>query len=165
MCLDASRPAEYVCSLYRLQNRWRKGDAATRRWAENRLPLLDTKCELPPSLRLILHQTHLLLNPIWQTAWQVLESVITIGSIHVFVTPHWAYRALTIIINEDWNKFHPEDVIHLYSNALVVLETSSWKWESGSALAGSLENLMQQKRRKTKGSLWDKTYTINDVRI
>lgn len=127
--------------------------------------MLDVSYQLPPSLRLILHQTHLLMSPVWQTAWHVLESVITIGAIHIFVTPHWVYQALTIIINEDWSEFHPEDVIHLYSNALVVLETSSWKWESGTALAGSLENMMLQKRRKTTGDFWDKTYTVNDVRI
>lgn len=165
MCLDVDRPAEFLCSIYRLQNRWRKGEATAKDTARQQLPLLDTKYQLPPSLRLILHQTHLLFTPLWQTAWEVLESVITIGSIHTFVTPHWVYRALTIIIKEDWSQFHPEDVIHLYSNALVVLETSSWKWESGAALAGSLEIMMQQKRRKTTGELWDKTYTVNDVRL
>lgn len=165
MCFDPNRSADYVCSIYRLQNRWRKGNAASKALALNQLPPLDLKWELPPSLRLILYQTRLLFDPRWQTAWQMLEAVVAIGSIHIYVTPHWVYRAATVVIKENWRDFHPEDVIHLYSNALVVLQTSSWKWESAAALAGSLENLMQQKRLKTAGDLWDKTHTVHDVRF
>ncbi|KAL5387383.1 hypothetical protein DPSP01_003604 [Paraphaeosphaeria sporulosa] len=165
LCFDLNRPADYFCSIYRLQNRWRKGNAATKAWALNQLPPLDLKYKLPPSLRLILHQTRLLFDPVWQTAWQVLEAVVETGSIHIYLTPHWVYRAATVVMKENWGGFHPEDVITLYSNALVVLQISSWKWGSAAALAGSLENLMQQKRLKTTGDLWDKTHTVYDIQI
>ncbi|KAF1972810.1 hypothetical protein BU23DRAFT_466577, partial [Bimuria novae-zelandiae CBS 107.79] len=162
---DPNRPAEYLCSIYRLQNRWRKGDATTKTWALSQLPLLDTKAQLPPSLRLILSQTHLLFNPVWQAAQETLDSAVMTGSIHTYVTPHWVYRAFTSLFKTDWTDFHPLDITQMYFNALVILEKSSWKWESAAPLGGSLKTLMQQKKSTMTGDLWDKPWILHDVSI
>jgi hypothetical protein len=67
-----NRPAEYLCSLFRLQNRFRKSDPATREQLKKLLPLLDEKGLHLPIVRIFLHITHLLLNPVWGSAWHVL---------------------------------------------------------------------------------------------
>jgi hypothetical protein len=67
-----SKPAEYMCSLFRLQNRFRKGDYATKQQMKKMLPRLDDRAELLPIVRIALHMTHLLLNPVWGSAWHVL---------------------------------------------------------------------------------------------
>ena len=72
LCFDKKRPAEYMCSLFRLQNRFRKGDYVTKQQVKKLLPLLDEKAELLPIVRISLHMTHLLLNPCWGSAWHVL---------------------------------------------------------------------------------------------
>jgi len=128
------------------------------------LPLLDSKGELNANLRLTLHQTHLLFNPIWQTAWYVLEAVVSTGSIHVFLTPHWVYRAGTILL-KDMNKVLPGNLIQLYSNAVVVLELSSWKWGSAAALSASLSNLLEHMKSTFKPPLWEGELQNYDVRL
>ncbi|PVH95361.1 hypothetical protein DM02DRAFT_660216 [Periconia macrospinosa] len=164
LCFDPNRPSDYLCSLYRLQNRYRKGDAVVRRTLKNSLPLLDEKSVLPPSLRLNLHQTHYLLNPCWHTAWYILESVVSTGSIHIFLTPHWVYRAGTSLI-ENMSEIFPGNLIQLYSNALVVLELSSWKWGASAAtLSASLSETMQRMKAQTQPE-WDGTLQSYDVRI
>lgn len=154
---------DYLCSLYRLQHRFRKADGIAREEVIKNLPLLDEKSVLPPSLRLNLHQTHFLLNPCWQTAWYVIESVVSTGSIHIFLTPHWVYRAGTSLI-ESMPKILPGNLIQLYSNALVVLELSSWKWGSAAALSASLSETMQRMKSQVQPD-WDGTLQNYDVRL
>jgi hypothetical protein len=67
-----SKPAEYMCSLFRLQHRFRKADVVTKEQLKNHLPLLDEKAQHLPIVRISLHMTHLLLNPVWGSAWHVL---------------------------------------------------------------------------------------------
>jgi hypothetical protein len=61
-----------LCSLFRLQNRFRKGDYVAKQQVKKLLPRLDEKAELLPIVRISLHMTHLLLNPVWGSAWHVL---------------------------------------------------------------------------------------------
>ena len=77
----------------------------------------------------------------------VLEAVVSLGSIHIFLTPHWVYRAGALLI-EFMPQVYPENLIQLYANALVVLTVSSWKWPSSAALFTSLSDLMQQAKAK-----------------
>ena len=72
LCFDKEKPAEYLCSLYRMQNRFRKGDHLAKEKVKKLLPLFDEKDELLPVIRITLHITHLLLNPCWGSAWHVL---------------------------------------------------------------------------------------------
>ncbi|KAL6150277.1 hypothetical protein ACJQWK_00513 [Exserohilum turcicum] len=78
LCFDKSKPAEYLCSLYRMQNRFRKGDAVEKENVKKLLPLFDEKDELLPVIRTTLHTTHLLLNPCWGSAWHVLWVAVTL---------------------------------------------------------------------------------------
>ncbi|KAI8942191.1 hypothetical protein NX059_000277 [Plenodomus lindquistii] len=160
---DKSQPVEYMCSLFRLQNRFRSGDAATKENMIKLLPLLDNKNEHLPIVRIVLHQTHLLLNPVWQTAWSFLEAVVSIGGIHVFMTPQWVYRAGTILI-QGMPNIIGGNLIQLYSNALLVLELSSWKWPSSAALAASLVDLMRTMKDVYKPE-WSGKLVSGDVHI
>jgi hypothetical protein len=72
LSFEKSNPAVYMCSLYRLQNRFRKGDHATKQQLKKLLPLLDDKAELLPIVRISSHVTNLLLDPHWGCAWHVL---------------------------------------------------------------------------------------------
>lgn len=72
LCFEKDKPAEYLCSLYRMQNRFRKGDHVAKENVKKLLPLFDEKDELLPVIRITLHMTHLLLNPCWGSAWHVL---------------------------------------------------------------------------------------------
>jgi hypothetical protein len=72
LTFDMKKPADYMCSLFRLQNRFRKGDYATKQQVKKLLPRLDERAELLPIIRIALHMTHLLLNPVWGSAWHVL---------------------------------------------------------------------------------------------
>lgn len=63
LCFDKDKPAEYLCSLFRMQNRFRKGDHAAKENVKKLLPLFDERAELMPVIRITLHMTHLLLNP------------------------------------------------------------------------------------------------------
>ena len=72
LCFDKEKPAEYLCSLYRMQNRFRKGDHIAKENVKKLLPLFDERDELLPVIRITLHITHLLLNPCWGSAWHVL---------------------------------------------------------------------------------------------
>ncbi|PSN74611.1 hypothetical protein BS50DRAFT_19803 [Corynespora cassiicola Philippines] len=163
LSFDKDHPADYLCSLYRLQHCFRKGDQPTKQCIKKRLPLLDEKAELLPTLRMALHQTHLLINPCWGSAWYVLEAVVSNGSIHTFLTPHWVYRAGTVLI-QNMPSILGGNLIQLYSNALVVLELSSSKWPSSAALSASLADLMQHMKTKYRPE-WENTLTNADVRI
>ncbi|OAL48346.1 hypothetical protein IQ07DRAFT_645817 [Pyrenochaeta sp. DS3sAY3a] len=163
LCFDKAKPADYMCSLFRLQNRFRKGDYATKQEVKKLLPLLDEKAELLPIVRIVLHMTHLLLNPCWGSAWHVLEAVVSLGGVHVFVTPHWVYRAGTVLIQNIPSIFGG-NLIQLYSNALLVLELSSWKWPSSAALSASLVDLMAHMKTKYRPD-WSDKLQQGDVRI
>ena len=163
LCFERLKPAEYMCSLYRLQNRYRKADAATKERVKMLLPRLDEKDELVPMVKIVLHMTHLLLNPCWGSAWHVLEAVVCIGGIHVFVTPQWVYRAGTVLI-QNIPAIFGGNLIQLYSNALLVLELSSWKWPSSAALSASLVDLMQHMKTKFRPD-WSNKLQSGDVRI
>ncbi|KAF1834936.1 hypothetical protein BDW02DRAFT_597804 [Decorospora gaudefroyi] len=163
LCFDKNRPAEYLCSLYRMQNRFRKGDLVAKENVKKLLPLFDERDELLPAIRINLHMTHLLLNPCWGSAWHVLEAVVSFGGIHVFVTPHWVYRAGTVLI-QNMPAIFGGNLIQLYSNALLVLELSSWKWPSSAALSASLVDLMQHMKTKYRPDWSDKLH-LGDTRI
>ncbi|KAF2819376.1 hypothetical protein CC86DRAFT_307077 [Ophiobolus disseminans] len=163
LCFDKAKPAEYMCSLFRLQNRFRKGDFVAKEQLKQLLPPLDEKAELLPIVRISLHMTHLLLNPVWGSAWHVLEAVVSLGGIHVFVTPHWVYRAGTVLI-QNIPKIFGGNLIQLYSNALLVLELSSWKWPSSASLSESLIDLMQHMKKKYQPD-WSDKLQQGDVRI
>jgi hypothetical protein len=174
------QPAQYMCSLFRLQNRFRKGDYVTKQQMKKLLPRLDERAELLPIVRISLHMTHLLLNPVWGSAWHVLyvsllyrtsaasntlprEAVVSLGGIHVFVTPHWVYRAGTVLI-QNMPAIFGGNLIQLYSNALLVLELSSWKWPSSATLSASLSDLMQHMKIKYRPD-WSDKLQHGDVRI
>ena len=91
---------------------------------KNMLPKFDDRYKLMPALCMPLHQTHFLLNPCWGTAWYLLEASVATGTIHVYLTPHWIYRAGCILI-QNMGSIWVENLVQLYSNALVVLELSS----------------------------------------
>lgn len=169
-----------MCSLFRLQNRFRKGDYVAKQQVKKLLPRLDEKAELVPIVRITLHMTHLLLNPVWGSAWHVLcvlcvgpsaalaniydrEAVVSLGGIHVFVTPHWVYRAGTVLI-QNMPSIFGGNLIQLYSNALLVLELSSWKWPSSATLSASLSDLMQHMKIKYRPD-WSDKLQQGDVRI
>ncbi|KAF2678148.1 hypothetical protein K458DRAFT_317698 [Lentithecium fluviatile CBS 122367] len=158
-----TRPADYLCSLYRLQHRFRKGDFAAKEAVKKFLPPLDEQSRLIPGLRMALHQTHMLLNPCWGTAWYVLEAVVSLGSIHIFPTPHWVYRAGALLI-EYLPDIYPENLIHLYANALVVLALSSCKWPSSAALSASLSDLMLKTKAKHRPD-WAGKLTLFDLSL
>lgn len=163
LCFEKAKPADYMCSLFRLQNRFRKGDYVMKQNMTKLLPPLDEKAELLPIVRIVLHMTHLLLNPCWGSAWHVLEAVVSLGGIHVFVTPHWVYRAGTVLIQNIPSIFGG-NLIQLYSNALLVLELSSWKWPSSAALSASLVDLMAHMKTKYRPD-WSDKLQSGDVRI
>jgi hypothetical protein len=152
-----------MCSLFRIQNRFRKGDYVTRQNLKKLLPPLDEKDELLPIITISLHMTHLMLNPCWGSAWYVLESVVRLGGVHVFITPQWVYRAGTVLIQNVPTIFGG-DLIQLYSNALLILELSSWKWPSSAALSASLVDLMRQMKMKYRPD-WSDKLQHGDVRI
>ncbi|EUC36357.1 hypothetical protein COCCADRAFT_88441 [Bipolaris zeicola 26-R-13] len=155
LCFDKNKPAEYLCSLFRMQNRFRRGDLAAKENVKKLLPLFDEKDELVPLLRITLHITHLLLNPCWGSAWHVLEAVVSCGSVHLCLTPHWVYRAGAVLI-QSMPSIFGGNLIQLYSNALLVLELSSWKWPSSAALSASLVDLMQHMKKKYQPDWLDK---------
>jgi hypothetical protein len=93
----------------------------------------------------------------------VLEAVVSLGGIHVFLTPHWVYRAGTVLI-QNMPAIYGGNLIQLYSNALLVLELSSWKWPSSAALKASLADLMVHMKSKHRPD-WANTLQQGDVRI
>ncbi|KAF3033878.1 hypothetical protein E8E12_002029 [Didymella heteroderae] len=160
---DMKLPAEYMCSLFRLQHRFRNGDAKTKANMKKLLPRLDEKAELLPVIRIALHSTVLLLDPSWGSAWYVLEAVVSLGGTYTFLTPHWVYRAGTIII-QNMPEIYEANVIQLYSNTVHVLELSSWKWPSSAALNASLADLMAHMKSKYRPN-WADKLRLGDVRI
>lgn len=152
-----------MCSLFRIQNRYRKSDSAAREELKKLLPPFDDKDQLLPIITISLHMTHLMLNPCWGSAWYVLESVVRLGGVHVFITPHWVYRAGTVLIQNVPTMFGG-DLIQLYSNALLVLELSSWKWPSSAALSASLVDLMRHMKMKYRPD-WSDKLVLGGVRI
>jgi hypothetical protein len=148
---DREHPGEYLCSLYRLQHRFRKGDVSVK----SLLPSFDQPAQLNPGLRMSIHQTHLLINPCWGSAWHVLECVVAWDAIHTFLTPHWVYRAGSMLI-QNMPDIYGVDLVQLYSNALVVLELSSRKWPSSASLSTSLTEVMQHLKTKFRPN-WEDT--------
>ncbi|KAF2624784.1 hypothetical protein BU25DRAFT_134098 [Macroventuria anomochaeta] len=163
LSFDKTRPAEYMCSLFRLQHRFRNGDSTVKSNVRKLLPRLDEKAELLPVVRIALHTTVLLLDPSWGSAWYVLEAVVSLGGTYTFLTPHWVYRAGTIII-QNMPEIYEGNVIQLYSNTVHVLELSSWKWPSSAALNASLADLMTHMKSKYRPN-WADKLRLGDVRI
>lgn len=128
------------------------------------LPGFDDRSQLHPSLRMALHQTHLLLNPCWGTAWHVLEAVVSSGAIHIFLTPHWVYRAGCLLL-ENVDKIWEVSLIQLYSNALVILELSSSKWPNTGVLRDSLVELLQHMKMKHRPHWENANIQLADVRL
>ncbi|ORY10477.1 hypothetical protein BCR34DRAFT_539470 [Clohesyomyces aquaticus] len=146
LSFEPNNKSRYLCSLYRLQHRFRKGDYSVR----SLLPpavgpnnVIDPR--LGPSLGLALHQTYLLIFPSWASAWHVLESVVAHGCIHVYLTPHWIYKAATVLIH-NITAVDKENLMTLFSNAVVLLEIFQRKWPGSGALAASLYDVLNQTR-------------------
>lgn len=89
--------------------------------------------------------------------------MVSLGSIHVFVTPHWVYRAGCVLI-QNIPIIFGGDLIQLYSNALIVLQLSSWKWPSSAMLSASLIDLMSHMKKQFRPA-WSDRYSLGDVRI
>jgi hypothetical protein len=113
---------------------------------------------------MVLHQTHLLLNPCWGSAWHVLEAVVSQGTIHISLTPHWVYRAGCVLV-ENLPKIWEVNLIQLYSNALVILELSSSKWPNTGVLKDSLVGLMELMKTKHQPHWQAKGVQLYDVRL
>ncbi|KAF2008649.1 hypothetical protein BU24DRAFT_402882 [Aaosphaeria arxii CBS 175.79] len=156
---DASKPSQYLCSLFRLQHRYRKGDQTVK----NLLPRFDEAANLPPGLRLPLHQTHFLIQPVWMCAWHVLEAVVSVGAMHFFTTPHWVYRSVCVML-QNIPSIWVENLIQLYANALVVLQLSSYKWPSTFLLNNATVDLMRRMKLKFRPG-WEGKQIHYDVRI
>ncbi len=93
----------------------------------------------------------------------MLEAVVSLGGTYTFLTPHWVYRAGTIVIH-NMSEIYEGNFIQLYSNTVHVLELSSWKWPSSAALNASLADLMTHMKSKFRIS-WDGKLQLGDVRI
>jgi hypothetical protein len=91
------------------------------------------------------------------------EAVVSLGGVHVYVTPHWVYRAGTVLI-QNIPAIFGGNLIQLYSNALLVLELSSWKWPSSASLSASLVDLMKHMKLKYRPD-WSEKLQHGDVRI
>lgn len=95
----------------------------------------------------------------------MLEAVVSLGCIHIYLTPHWVYRAGALLI-EYMPEVDPKNLIQLYANVLVVLSVSSWKWPSSAALSASLSDLLHQTKAKHPEIWADKSLQQHfDVRI
>lgn len=160
LTFDRDRPSDFLCSLYRLQHRFRKGDMSVR---EN-LPPFDQTSTLHPGLRMALHQTHLLIHPQWGTAFYLLECIVSVDCIHMCLTPHWVYRAGCVLV-ENIHDIYEGDFIQLYSNALVVLELSSGRYPNTSVLRDSLVDLMQRMKKKHQPHWHLRGLQLADVRL
>jgi hypothetical protein len=104
---------------------------------------------LGPCLVLALYQTYLLMSPSWASAWHVLESVVAHGCIHIYLTPHWVYRAATLLI-QNITIVDKENLMTLFSNAVVLLEILERKWPGSGALTASLYDVLNQTRSKKR---------------
>jgi hypothetical protein len=105
----------------------------------------------------------LILTPRFLTNPRCREAVVSLGGVHVYVTPHWVYRAGTVLI-QNIPAIFGGNLIQLYSNALLVLELSSWKWPSSASLSASLVDLMQHMKTKYRPD-WSEKLQHGDVRI
>jgi hypothetical protein len=112
--------------LFRLQNRFRKAgkeDLATKQACKNELPPLDDRAKLLPIVRIALHMTHLLLNPVWGSAWHVLYVLIHSRTIvSLTIAPqrsrsqpwrHTCVRNATLGVS-GWNSLDPEHTKHIW---------------------------------------------------
>jgi hypothetical protein len=118
---DHSTPSKYLCSLYRVQHRFRRRKAATHTIKLPKEPPLDSH------LLIVLRQTELMLNPTAQNAITLLSALSSHNSLETFLLPHWVYRT-AILILESRTTLDPSQVLQSYGEACELLSRYARRW-------------------------------------
>lgn len=138
MSFDLNTPSDYLCSLYRVQHRYRKGDnfvadILSERTAQSPRPV-------NPTLRAVLQSTWFIINPTAGSAINLLETLVDDDVLINFLTPHWAYRA-GITVAQGCPKGSTQ-LLEAYGNASAILARSAQKWPSVSILTKTLKEYL-----------------------
>lgn len=135
--------ANFLCSLYRLQARFRNhvpiksgatlGDA---------LAIIDTVGEnLHPNISSATLETQLLLEPSLSVAIRLLQSYEHPRFIATFVTPYWTHLAGTYVKKAfDSNEIPRSDLFRAFGTAMSLLTKFSLRWPGVEVMVKNLRN-------------------------
>jgi hypothetical protein len=132
LSFDPTNPSRYLCSLYRVQNCFRKRKLKS----SSHLPNEVTNSLLQVALK----QTELMLSPTAAHASQLLSAFANHTGLETFLMPHWAYRAALIVL-DNRTALEPCQVLEAYGEACELLSQYATKWPEVSVL---LQNVKRQ---------------------
>ncbi|KEF54362.1 uncharacterized protein A1O9_09528 [Exophiala aquamarina CBS 119918] len=138
-------PLEFLCSLYRLQSRLRRGtlDAAS---CDAVMLINDGVLEtLHPNIVSTLWETRVLLRKTSFVAIRLIQAYSTDGYIATFATPYWVYKASIIIIDAIPTVDNPSraSLMLAYGKSVALLSQWSEKWAAAATLLKSLQCCLQ----------------------
>jgi hypothetical protein len=135
-----------MCSLHRVQSRYRCGNEAA---ARNLMEMIDVDElgrrakqdeRIKPNLLGALYETQLLLNPVPAVASLLLATYHDARFIQTFLTPQWTYRAGLVVVQNKHGENAAEAVVRAeYAQAMVILDRASLRWKGARAMGASLE--------------------------
>ncbi|QDS69074.1 hypothetical protein FKW77_009984 [Venturia effusa] len=136
-------PASFLCSLYRLQARFRNHvQTENGPTLNDALALIDTMGEsVHPNVISTTLETQLLLQPSSQVAVRLIQSYEHPRFIPTFVTPHWTHHAGTLVKKDVDSKTIPRsDLLRAFGTAVSLLTKYSMRWPGVDVIADSLRN-------------------------
>jgi len=142
---DLNHTSEYLCSLHRIQSRYRDGPAAPIELLVQEFNTEELKQQvelgnLSPNVVSTLLETQLLLDPQPLVAVRLIDSYYSPRSIHTFLTPQWTYRAGLILLEAISDSQSREGLLPAYGTCSVILDRAALRWPAATALRESLQS-------------------------
>ncbi|RDW72227.1 hypothetical protein BP5796_08261 [Coleophoma crateriformis] len=148
---DISQPSEYLCSLFRIQTKFRGGKEVEAGKFFEMIDIADLEQKvkldqrISPNILCTVYETQLLLNPTSSAAATMLASYHHPRFIQTFLTAQWIYRAALIVLQPNHNETPSEfDRMQAYGQSLVLLDRASIRWKGSVALSESLRLVGQR---------------------
>lgn len=150
MEFDVSQPSEFICSLYRVQAKYRNSGITDTKTV---LQMLESESlerhiliaeDARPVLLSTFYETLLLLSPKSANAMRLLRIYSDRRYIQTFLTPQWTYRAALIILDRYSGNEEPiSATLEAYGMALAILDRAALRWEGAASMSNSLISYIQ----------------------
>ncbi|KAH8808814.1 hypothetical protein F5884DRAFT_793430 [Xylogone sp. PMI_703] len=152
MQFDVTRPEELVCSLYRIQSRFRSSDRNALILLLQNFPVSDPawnyiEKSMHPNVLSVVYETHLLIEPSPEVAYRLLSCYTHRGYIPTFLTPQWAYKAGMMLFGDNTGptQLSNEHLLEAYSKCALIFERCSRYWPSSQGLGQIIRSCLNRK--------------------
>ncbi|KAL2785028.1 hypothetical protein BJX66DRAFT_343475 [Aspergillus keveii] len=141
LTFDIASPSDFVCSLHRIQSRFRNADHSAATLLRQSVPI-DSSSWHPsehsahPNVLAVVYESFMLVDPNLTLACGLLSCYVQARYRPTFLTSHWAYKAGAFVFGIPSNPSAIDSTLlaQAFSDCTVVLERCSQRWPSSKLL-------------------------------